>query len=322
MYCSNIFTLNGFAHHYANTDLWKSALAFECIFYWAVPIFLMISGANLLNYRKRYDTKTFFKKRFVKILIPWVFWSFLTYLVLFKDFNIVNFTLKFLSGNIVQIYWFFPLILFMYCLMPILSALTEKDEDRNILWGIVIVIAVFKSVLIPLSKVFGLSIPIIVDNFMELNGYVIFIILGYLISTMELSKIKRATIYILGISSVFIRYIYTYCRSINAGILVDYLFDYTSILSVFLAISVFVLIKSIPWDDFNLNTNLMAALASCTMGVYLIHIQIKYTIFNAVFPFPETSFIYRILGTFCLYFISVLVVFLLKKIPVLNKVVP
>lgn len=99
--------MNGFAHHYANTDLWKSALAFECIFYWAVPIFLMISGANLLNYRKRYDTKTFFKKRFVKILIPWVFWSFLTYLVLFKDFNIVNFTLKFLSGNIVQIYWFF-----------------------------------------------------------------------------------------------------------------------------------------------------------------------------------------------------------------------
>lgn len=93
--------MNGFAHHYAPNSLWKSSLVFECIFYWAVPIFLMISGANLLDYRKRYDTKTFFKKRFTKILIPWIFWSFLTYLVLFKNLNIINFISKFLSGDIV-----------------------------------------------------------------------------------------------------------------------------------------------------------------------------------------------------------------------------
>ena len=36
--------MNGFAHHYAPNSLWKSSLVFECIFYWAVPIFLMISA--------------------------------------------------------------------------------------------------------------------------------------------------------------------------------------------------------------------------------------------------------------------------------------
>lgn len=189
--------MNGFAHHYAPNSLWKSSLVFECIFYWAVPIFLMISGANLLDYRKRYDTKTFFKKRFTKILIPWIFWSFLTYLVLFKNLNIINFISKFLRGDIVQIYWFFPLILFIYCLIPILSPLTENKEGRNILWGIVIVIAMFKSILIPLSNIFEFTIPEIASNFIEINGYLIFVILGYLLSVMDVSRVKRIIIYIL-----------------------------------------------------------------------------------------------------------------------------
>mgnify|MGYP004563539259 FL=1 len=312
--------MNGFAHHYAPNSLWKSSLVFECIFYWAVPIFLMISGANLLDYRKRYDTKTFFKKRFTKILIPWIFWSFLTYLVLFKNLNIINFISKFLSGDIVQIYWFFPLILFLYCLIPILSPLTENKEGRNILWGIVIVIAMFKSILIPLSNIFGFTIPEIASNFIEINGYLIFVILGYLLSVMDVSRVKRIIIYIIGILSVIIRYGYTYCMSINANMLIDHLFDYTSLLSVFLAVSVFLLIKNISWDK--LNEKRVAVLASCTMGVYLIHIQIKYTIFNTIFPFAQTNLIYRILGTFCLYILSVIIVLLIKKMPIINKVVP
>ncbi|WP_176605987.1 hypothetical protein [Methanobrevibacter smithii] len=53
----------------------------------------------------------------------------------------------------------------MYCLIPILSPLTENKEGRNILWGIVIVIAMFKSILIPLSNIFGFTIPEIASNF-------------------------------------------------------------------------------------------------------------------------------------------------------------
>lgn len=41
---------------------WISANIIESLFYFAVPIFFMISGATLLDYRKRYDTKTFVKK--------------------------------------------------------------------------------------------------------------------------------------------------------------------------------------------------------------------------------------------------------------------
>lgn len=37
------------------------------IFSYGVPIFFMQSGANILNYRERYDTRTFLLKEFVKL---------------------------------------------------------------------------------------------------------------------------------------------------------------------------------------------------------------------------------------------------------------
>ena len=49
----------------------------ECGLYWAVPVFLMITGVNLLNYREKYDTSTYFRKRVMRTVIPWLAWSFL-----------------------------------------------------------------------------------------------------------------------------------------------------------------------------------------------------------------------------------------------------
>ena len=44
---------NGIVHNFSNTRAWRESLIVECGFYWAVPIFLMLSGATLLNYRSK-----------------------------------------------------------------------------------------------------------------------------------------------------------------------------------------------------------------------------------------------------------------------------
>ena len=64
--CVIFLHCNGIAHFYSNTLAWKQALLVEVGAYWAVPIFFMLSGATLMNYRKRYSTKEFFKKRFFR----------------------------------------------------------------------------------------------------------------------------------------------------------------------------------------------------------------------------------------------------------------
>ena len=62
-------------------ECWPIANFIEGFFSFAVPVFVMISGATLLDYGKRYTTKEFFKKRFPRLFIPYVFWSVLSFIL-------------------------------------------------------------------------------------------------------------------------------------------------------------------------------------------------------------------------------------------------
>ena len=54
--------VNGCFWQFSYDRYWITANIIECICYFAVPIFFMISGATLLNYRKRYTSGIFQKK--------------------------------------------------------------------------------------------------------------------------------------------------------------------------------------------------------------------------------------------------------------------
>lgn len=75
--CFSVICLhhNGLVHGYDGSNAWYGALAVEVLFYFAVPVFFMLSGATLMRYSDRYDTKTFFRKRLKRTLIPWLVWS-------------------------------------------------------------------------------------------------------------------------------------------------------------------------------------------------------------------------------------------------------
>ena len=66
---------NGIVHGNPMNRAWNTSLIVECICYFAVPLFCMLSGANLMGYREKYDTKKFFEKRIKKVLIPLIVWS-------------------------------------------------------------------------------------------------------------------------------------------------------------------------------------------------------------------------------------------------------
>lgn len=116
-----------------NAD-WFSANIIHSIFFPAVPIFFMISGAMLLNFHEKYDLKTYFSKRFFKTVIPYIFWSLfgcLFQIYYLKTINVseVNFTYIFfglVNGNIVGVYWFFILLFMFYCIIPVISFLANN----------------------------------------------------------------------------------------------------------------------------------------------------------------------------------------------------
>ena len=85
---------NGCFWKYSGKDSlvwWKSSNVIESFFYFAVPVFFMISGATLLDYNKKYSTKIFFKKRIFKTVIPYIIWSVIGLVInlfLFKNISI------------------------------------------------------------------------------------------------------------------------------------------------------------------------------------------------------------------------------------------
>lgn len=113
---------NGIFWAFSKTGTWISANFLECLFYFAVPIFFMCSGATLLNYRERYSTKHFFIKRVYKTVIPYIIWSCISILLgyfVFKTMTYENVTSirwlidGFCNGTLQGIYWFFiPLFAF------------------------------------------------------------------------------------------------------------------------------------------------------------------------------------------------------------------
>ena len=106
----------------------------QAMFIFAVPIFFMVSGMNLLDYRKKYSTKVFFKKRFVRVGRALILGSIACYLLfgllpglfygaqsIADGFGPVDFCKRFLTNSIIDIYWFLYSIIYLYLLTPLLS---------------------------------------------------------------------------------------------------------------------------------------------------------------------------------------------------------
>ena len=101
----------------------------------AVPLFVMAS--SYLLFPLKYDTGTFFKKRFVRVCIPLIIWSLLYALIPYygsaEDFgrgaNLQRLLLNFNphAGHL----WFLYMLLGVYLLMPLLSPWIEKVSKRG-----------------------------------------------------------------------------------------------------------------------------------------------------------------------------------------------
>ena len=127
--------VNGCFWQFSYDRYWITANIIECICYFAVPIFFMISGATLLNYRKRYTTAVFFKKRFGKTLVPFLIWSVISaiwYYIVYhaRPEGIREVVDGILNTRYVDIYWFFPALFSVYLCIPILSCIPEKYRKR------------------------------------------------------------------------------------------------------------------------------------------------------------------------------------------------
>ena len=319
---------NGIVHTYTHDRAWTTSLIVETIAYWAVPVFFMLTGATLMNYRKKYSTKTFFKKRILKTVIPFFIWSMIiivwkyyTNRLVINDFSVRSILNIIFNNKQETVYWFFWALFAVYISMPVLSLLTEP-KHRKTLWYLAVVSAIFNS--IPLiSKITKINWNG-AFNFPIACGYIGYVVLGYLISTQDISKRKRYIIYFLGIISLLIRYFATYFLSKRDGVINKLLFGYLYFTALFLALAVFVFIKNINLNKIfrtEKTAKIISRISSCSFGIYLIH-QIVMTYEIKFLSINTRSWEWRTIGAICTYIICLGIVYVIKKIPILKRIVP
>lgn len=321
---------NGIVHNFSTNykRAWMTSLIVECICYWAVPIFLMLSGATLMKYREKYNTKTFFKKRLLKVMIPLLFWAIIMIIWKYKigqlkiqDFSVKTLLNIFFANKEEPTYYFMFWILGIYLTMPVLSVFAN-EKYRNVCWYTVATIFITHSILPIVLKLFKITYNTSLS--IQLGQYLIFVLLGYLLSTQSIKKKYRIISYILGILSVLFRYFMTYYWTTSNNTLNKTLFGYAQFHSVLLACAVFIFIKQIDFKNLIKSDKIkrcISNIASCSFGIYLIHKIVMYYQIH-IFSINVYSWEWRTIGIITTYIISLMIVYVVKKIPILKKIVP
>lgn len=305
------------------------------IFSYGVPIFFMQSGANLLNYRERYDTRTFFIKRIRKVVIPFVVWSIIGFFLIYGK-NGGSFTLKafikgFLLGNIVGPYWFFYSIIGFYLCVPFISLIINYGSQSIIKYTILV--SVFVNTLIPIINIlsrtqslFGGSVPFV-------GAYAQYFVTGWYLTHNELPRRRKKQIYFIGIlmlvfeicATIYFTFWMKQIPMLNyPGGIVKTFYDIAMFPSFCVMCALFLFFKDMePRLQSERTKEFLSSGAGLTFGIYLIHPFIITWVlgpFNNLIASP--LFIHMILDPLFVYLLSGLIALGIRKEKYLRWLMP
>ncbi|MFN8529667.1 MAG: acyltransferase family protein [Anaerolineae bacterium] len=296
------------------------------------PIFTMISGMLLLTGKANQPIGEFFRKRFLKVLIPFLGWAvvYLIYRVAFKNevltpHDMVN---AILDGPVFYHLWFIQMILGLYLATPVLRVYVSHASRANLRYFL-IVWFISITVLPTLARVFEVQFGI---DLVVMTNYVGYFILGYYLRDVVLKPRQALPVLLIVVFTLLATEFAVYAMTMAQGGELDSFFlNNLGFNLVIVSIGMFLFLKSLPWETiftrFPWIASVVKVLASCSLGVYFVHVMImemmgsgrlgfelKATTFTPLISIPLTAFV--TLG------LSVGIVLILKRIPILKMFAP
>ncbi|QTU83115.1 acyltransferase family protein [Carnobacteriaceae bacterium zg-C25] len=307
--------------HFSNTRSWHFANLIESVFYFAVPIFFMISGATLLNYQEKYSTKVFLKKRVMRTMIPFVAWSSLAWFFIrlnmpqrFEGQTIKQWINGFLLSEYNQFFWYFPVLFSVYLSIPLFASIdaSKRKQTFEYLLLSTFIFNVLSEFIYKLTNIAVSNFPVV-----AMSGYLFFVVAGFYIAHYPIEKIKRLMIYALGAVGLLIHFYGTYKLSVDANTLIMNVKGYINLPSVLYAVAIFTAIRyaKIP----SAIVKVTQLFEKQTFGIYLIHwFVLRLLYINHI---TMASLFEKVIWTITVFLVSWLIVFIIQKIPVLKKIV-
>lgn len=292
--------------------------AVENCMMWAVPSFLMITGALLLDVNKEISYQKLFKRYILRAFLVLLLFS-----MVFRIFDIImdgepldipsiciGF-MEFFTGTGWGHLWYLYLLIGIYLLLPFYKKIVKSSTDKELIY-LAGVYTVFIS-LLPILNMWGINCGFYICTALI---YPLYLFGGYMINRgiLRFDAPKTEALIILSTTLIVIL---TNVRWDTGFAALDDLWGYPSILVIAQTAGLFALMKRL--DDCNLQRfhAIIDKLDECSFGIYLIHMLfvrliLRYMQFNPYDNGGILAFIALIIG---IYAVSFVITWGLKKIP-------
>jgi surface polysaccharide O-acyltransferase-like enzyme len=308
---------------------WTTVDIYQSIGRLGVPLFVMLTGALLLQPSKNESLSVFFKKRWARIGLPWIFWGGAyfawDFLVQHQTFTSSAIIQGILNGPYYQ-FWYLYVLAGLYLLTPILRIFIAHADQTIIKY---FVILWFLGVAI--IPVFGLLTTYqLSSDVFTITGYVGYFVLGTYLLTVQ---IRRSTLSIFMILGIALTVIGTYVLAATVGGTEMYFFQqYFSPALILASVMVFLLLLTIQPPSVQKEISpskvnkLIKVISQNTLPIFLFHVMVLESLQSGYFGFAINgntinSIIGVPLNTVITLFISLGIIILLKKVPYLKKLI-
>ena len=180
LHCSTSVFLN------TGNTRWFLDVVWQSIGIFAVPVFFMISGANLIGYRSKYDTRTFLVKRFKRVITTLLLASVFFYIANSAAISMLsgvplNLSLRGFIGGLLQnkicdVYWFFYEIIGLYLVTPLLS---YAAKNKRLIGGLLILSFVFAFLIPTLNRFLPPDFGVTAFSFPQPSYSLFYYLLGF-----------------------------------------------------------------------------------------------------------------------------------------------
>lgn len=307
---------------------WSVNKAFNIIGNFAVPIFVMVSGALLLDPKKNIKIKDIFF-----IYIPRLVFSLLIVNVFTNLVNGIinnNFSLSlFLSSiygvflNTVPVpYWYIYMMIGLYLITPILKEWIKNANVKTIEYFLVLFI---------IYRILGytaLNLPTVefVSKFNSIyssfqlplvTGYCGYYILGYYLSIKDFSKFKNTFLLI----SLFLMEFLTIGLELFFGKISANYVTSTTVFSNVFSVNIFlisVILFILAKNTIKNYHKTLTIISNKTYGIYLFHV-LGLNLLALLNLDAEIPLLYIPLSTILVFIFSFICTFVFQKIPYINK---
>lgn len=273
---------------------WSVFNFYDSISRWAVPVFVMISGALFLS--RHHSVRQIWSRKMPRLVTAFLFWSALYAAIGYDpERGAKGFLLDLIMGHYHM--WFIYMIAGLYMVVPFLEKITR---DRNLTTYFLVLGSVFTFILPSVIQLISVFEPGPADHLNTLLsqlginlviGYSVYYVMGYRLSRMRTSSgllIIAAAAGIIGsVSTIFL----TSWLSRRAGAPYGSFFEYLNFNVALESFCVFVLVKAFftRFTPSDRAKYLITRLSDCCFGVFLVHPLIL-RILRKTFHLTELTF--------------------------------